>query len=245
MANPNVPTNPGHETVVEREIRKLKQRLVDEATTAVGMLEAALTALFALDREGAQQIRRRDDIIDQEEVEIEEECFRLISLKQPYGHDFRMIAFILKVNADVERIADNASSIAKIVRQFPEGEAPQWPTAVKELAQRVPMRCHQLLRAVLNEDEWAARELIKTDETIDLIERGLFEETVAMMQQHPDQVRHGLLIVRIGRSLERVGDLLANIAEDVVYLTTGEIVRHSKRKGTPREQTPPAPEDLE
>ncbi len=228
MPNPNV--QPGPESAFEREIRKLRDRLVEAATVAVGMLEAALTALFAHDVEGAQQIRRRDDLVDYEEVAIEEECFRLIALKHPYGHDFRMIAFILKVNADVERIADNATSIAKVVRQIPESGSPPWPTALKELAQRVPMRCHQLLRAVMNEDEAAAREVIKGDDTIDELEKQLLEETVSLMEQQPEFVRPGLLIVRVGRSLERVGDLLANIAEDVVYLKTGQIVRHEKRK---------------
>lgn len=230
---PNVPHGAGPESFVEREIRKLKQRLVDEATVAVGMLEAALTALFALDAEGAQQIRRRDDVVDYEEVAIEEECFRLIALKHPYGHDFRMIAFILKVNGDVERIADNATSIAKIVKQIPADPPPAWPTALKELAQRVPMRCHQLLRAVLNEDEAAAREVIKGDDSIDQLEKDLVEESIVLMERDTTFVRPGLLIVRVGRALERVGDLLANIAEDVVYLKTGQIVRHEKRKQGP------------
>ena len=97
------PSNPGSSSEppshLEVELTELKRRLVREAVVAVGMLESSLTALWKLDRASATEIRQRDNTIDAEEVEIEERCLRLMALHQPFARDFRILAFILKVNA--------------------------------------------------------------------------------------------------------------------------------------------------
>ncbi len=217
-------------TAFERETAQLKRRLIEEATEAISMLEASLEALFLLDEEAGRVVRRRDDDIDINEVAIEQACLRLLTLYQPVAHDFRLIAFVLKVNCEIERIADNAVSIAKILRDFDENAPPQWPTSLRELALRVPLRCHEVVRIMRDEDAQTARDIIKADKIIDRLERRLFDETVDMMARNSDLLPAGLLIGRLGRTLERVGDLGSNIAESVIYLSTGEIVRHAKRR---------------
>jgi phosphate transport system protein len=224
------PLGGGARGAFDRSIQQLKRRLVSEATSAIAMLEASLDALWKLDVEGAKDVRRRDDRIDEEEVAIEAECFRLLALEHPFARDFRLIAFILKVNADVERVADHASGIAKVTGKIDKAHMPQWPTALQEMGQRVPLMCHSLLRAVLDEDGAIARQIVEEDETIDALEKRLFEEADEMMRKDPETTRNGLLIYRIGRDLERVGDLMKNIAEDVIYLATGAIVRHEAKR---------------
>lgn len=218
---------------VENMLVQLRRRLIQEATLAVGMLESALDALWTLDHERAREVRARDDRVDSEEVAIEKECFRLLALEQPFARDFRVVTFILKVNADIERVADHAVSIAKCVTRIQGSPPPRWPTALVELGQRVPMMCHALLRAVLREDTEAARTIVADDETIDRLDRQLFDETLALMHDEPKALANGMLIYRIGRELERIGDLMTNIAEDIVYLNTGAIIRHDdKRKNS-------------
>jgi len=225
---------------IERRLAALRRRLVREATLAIEMLEQSLRALLALDVELARAVRREDDHVDREEVAIETECFEILTLFNPYAKDFRRLAFILKVNADLERAADHAASIAKIVvrlnESLPEGRVrPPVPTALIELAERVPLTCHQLMRAVLHEDEAAARVIVAQDQLIDRLERQVFSEVLEYMQAGPEYHAAGLLLSRCGRELERVGDLMANVAEDVVYLASGQIIRHEKR---PRTGTP-------
>lgn len=232
----------------DRSVVGLKRRLIQEATVAIGMLEAALDALWKLDAPAAKEVRRRDDRIDQEEVAIEQECYRLLTLEQPFARDFRVITFILKVNSDIERVGDHASSIAKIATRMDPAHPPKWPTALVDMGQRVPVMCHSLLRAVLDEDAHLAAQIIAEDEIIDGLEKRLFEETQDLMRKDPREIHNGLLIYRLGRELERIGDLMKNIAEDVTYLVTGSIVRHeakrqahaAKNHGTPSDAPPNA-----
>jgi len=223
---------PERETGLIKDVRSLKRRICDEATIAVGMLEAALAALWELDTEAAASVIERDERIDREEVAIEEAAFRIMTLQQPVAREFRTLAFILKANNDVERVGDHACSVAKsavkLARAVPAGF--HWPTSLLELGQRVPMACHALLRALIDEDAEAAKEIVIGDKAIDRLTRELFDETVKFMGTFPNAHAAGLLIYRIGRELERVGDLMTNIAEDIVYLTTGEIIRHEEKR---------------
>lgn len=236
-SSPSAAITPG---VVEphllKDAKSVKRRLTDEATVVVGMLESALTALFELDTQRANEILTTDDRVDREEVAIEEACFRVMTLQAPVARDFRMLTFILKVNADVERVADHACSISKVTLKLADAPAPPWPTSLVELGQRVPMTCHALLRAMHDEDAAAAKEIVLDDKTIDRLNRRLFDEVLDFMGNPPphssEATTHatGLLLYRVGRELERVGDLMTNIAEDIVYLATGEIIRHEKRR---------------
>jgi phosphate transport system protein len=226
----DMPRPGGLQPTLVREIEGVRRRLVEEATSAVGMLEAAMAALWELDTTAAAEILKRDESIDREEVEIEETVFRLMALHQPVARDFRILAFVLKVNADIERVGDHACSVAKIVFKLADQGPVAWPTSLQELGQRVPMACHKLLRALLDEDPNAAKQVIVEDKVLDRLNRHLFDETVALMQNHQDAHATGLLVYRVGRELERVGDLMTNIAEDLVFLVTGEIVRHEKKR---------------
>lgn len=235
----NEPNEPGSH-VFERRIILLKRRLVREATLAIGMLESALDALWTLDTAGAKLVRQEDDQVDREEVAIEQEGFEILALQHAFARDFRTITFVLKVNADIERVADHATGIAKIAnriaKKMPPGTVPQWPTALRDLGQRLPMQCHELLRAVLDEDAQAASRLVEADETIDQLDRRLFEEVIEMMKAEgktDSALAIGLHIARVGRELERVGDLMKNIAEDLIYLVTGKIVRHRDKSAPP------------
>ncbi|MAY74780.1 MAG: phosphate transport system regulatory protein PhoU [Phycisphaerae bacterium] len=233
---------PQGNTGLTTALSQLRRRVVRSANIAIDMLEASLHALHNADHLVAEQVRLRDDAVDDEEVWIEQECLRLLTLQRPYGQDFRLLAFCMKVNADIERVADHATSIAKVALQVDPDDIPQWPTALVELGDRVPVLCHTLLRAVLDEDVDAARALVKGDEVIDKLDKQLFEEIKAWIAARPDEATHAMLAYRLGRELERVGDLMTNIAEDIVYLVTGRIIRHQRDPADASEPLPPVEE---
>lgn len=225
---------PGPLSPFHRDLLSLRRRLIRAASVSVDMLDASIWALWNNDKTLAAEIRLRDDEVDDEEVAIEQECLRLLTLQQPYGQDFRSLAFCLKVNADIERVADHATSLAKVTLQLKESEHPSWPVSLVEIGDRIPEMCQGLLRSVLDEDVDGARALITKDSVIDRLDKRLFTEITDWIKRDPQSAELGLLCYRVGRELERVGDLLGNIAEDVVYLATGKIIRHQRpEKGPP------------
>lgn len=217
----------------DRRIVALKKRLVREATIAIGMLEKAIAALWKLDVDAAREVRREDDSVDREEVAIEQETLEILALHHPFARDFRALAFIIKVNGEVERSADHACSVAKVILRIvehrPGQSPPRWPQSLIELGERVPAICHELVRCVLDEDIEGARKLTAADKVIDQLDKRLFAEAIEMgVGGDANAVAMSMHIARLGRELERIGDLMVNIAEELVYLGTGTIVRHQK-----------------
>jgi phosphate transport system protein len=215
---------------VQREIAALKARVQKEASTAVGMLESACEALFKLDEPAARGVMVIDDQVDTEEVHIEEEGLRILVLFQPYARDFRTITALLRVNADLERLADHATSIAKLTLKLKALGVAAFPTSLIELGQRVPMQCHALLTSLGSEDAESARSVIRADITIDTLDKRLFDECIAVIGHTHESKAAALLMYRCGRELERVGDLAGAIAEDLIYIAGGAIVRHKEKR---------------
>lgn len=233
-----VPLRVANDTQLDHQLSALRRRLIREASQAADLLAQSLEVLWSVDHDGVQEIRDIEDEIDAEEVMIEQECYRILALQQPYGADFRLITFCLKVNSDIERLADHAASIAKLSRKF-VSQSPDWPSSLREMGERVPVMCQELLRAVINVDPDAAREVVARDKIIDRLDKQTFRELSAKIETHPTSAAQYMLMYRISRELERVGDLLGNIAEDIIYLVTGEIVRHEARDGNGQRIRPP------
>jgi phosphate transport system protein len=229
---PKISTEPlrvANDTQLDQQLAALRRRLIREASQATDLLKQSLDLLWSSNTEGFKEIRTIEKQIDQEEVRIEQECFRILALQQPFGADFRLITFSLKANSDIERLADHASSIAKISKKI-EWESPDWPESLREMGERVPVMCQELLRAVINADAQAAKNVVERDKVIDRLDKQTFKDLTVKIETNPDKAADYMLMYRISRELERVGDLLGNIAEDIVYLVTGDIVRHAPKK---------------
>jgi len=218
-------------TQLDSMLTSLRRRLIREASQAVDLLAQSLDVLWAADadEEGEKEIRRIEKQIDQEEVRIEQECFRILALQQPFGADFRLITFSLKANSDIERLADHASSIAKLSKKF-DAASPDWPESLREMGERIPVMCQELLRAVIGADAEAAQVVVERDKIIDKLDKQTFMDLANKIETNPESASDYMLMYRISRELERVGDLLGNIGEDVVYLVTGNIIRHAPKK---------------
>ena len=212
--------------VLDEQLGALRRRLIREASQAIEILKSSVDALWDLDHSSASMIADIEREIDHEEVRIEQECYRILTLKNPFAADFRLITFCLKVNSDIERVADHAFSITKITGKL-EPPAPEWPPSLREMGERIPMMCERLLRAVVNTDVELARKVVLDDKAIDKLDRQAFREISERLQHDPSSADASLLMYRVTRELERVGDLLGDIAEGVIYLQTGTIVRHA------------------
>lgn len=231
------------EATVAVRVSSLRRRLYREAHQAIDMLESALEALWRLDHAAAAEVRRRDDRVDAEEIEIERGCVRLLedlaSSSRADQRDVRFVTFCLKVNMHVERVADHAASIAKLTLRMDPGRPPSWPTSLTELGERVPRTCHLLFKAVMDEDPAQAMLFVGRDEVLDRLDARVQAEIESLSERGEISFRTALAMYRISRDLERVGDLMANVGEEVVHLTTGRIVRHGEsRRGRNRPSAP-------
>jgi len=196
------------------------------ASAVEDMLLEASDAVRRVDHALARRIIDRDEEIDQEEVAIETEVLRLMTLFQPMGTNMRQLCTVLKVNNDLERVADCAVNIAERVRHLSQEAVEQARTELKDIYPVVRRMLHDAIRAYATADEEIARRVRAEDETIDAFYGDFVRRTCAQADRSPDSMNAYLDILSVAKSLERIADLASNIAEDVIYLVTGQIVRH-------------------
>lgn len=190
-------------------------------------LDDAISSLLSDNYVLAQKVIEGDSEIDQQEVQIEEECLKIIALYQPVSRDLRLIAAILKVNNDLERIADHAVNIAQITWSLRDNPIKEFPPHLPEMAQKVTDICHRGFQAFIDGNLEEARNIGREDRTVDELEKYIYAETKKAREAGTLQFDHALQLHRFARELERVSDLMTNIAEDTIYFITGKIVRHS------------------
>lgn len=210
-----------------REVDNLKTEIVALATRVEESLRAAVKSLITHDVRAAEQVIQNDQQIDRIEVEIEEECLKIMALHQPVAIDLRVVVAILKINNDLERIGDLAVNIAE--RAVALSQYQDIPTRFdfKGMGDKVQVMVRKSLDALVNLDSGKAQEVLRSDDEIDAIHREMYSQVRSEIASRPDQVDYFIQLLAVSRNLERVADHATNVAEDVIYLIDGQIVRHS------------------
>jgi phosphate transport system protein len=206
----------------------LRRRSLRMAAQVEDMLQECDEFVFRADEVLARRVAARDEEIDAEEVGVETEVIRLLALYQPVGRDLRLLAAILKVNSDLERVADCTVNIAERARHLEVQELANETEELKQLFPLVRRALRNAVQAYSAEDADVARRVIHDDGAIDATYGQIVRRVVAAA---PRDSRHmaGLFdLLSIAKNLERVADHATNIAEDVIFLATGTIVRHSR-----------------
>jgi phosphate transport system protein len=207
--------------LVHRDVLSLSatvEEMIDKATQALSQRAAGL----------AEHVIATDPRVDEREVHIEEECLKILALHQPVASDLRRIATVVKANGDLERIGDlavNVAQRAKCLREYPAFPMPRRLPRMVTLA--VGM-VRGALDAFVNLASAEARRICMMDDDVDELNRLIIEELLSLMESDPDMVRPGLHCFSATRQIERIADHATNIAEDVIYLVEGEIVRHRR-----------------
>ena len=212
----------------QRELEQLKRSLLSLCGLVEDQVQRAVHALVLRDPDAAQQVELRDAEINQREVEIEEECLKLLALYQPVASDLRFIIAALKINNDLERIGDLAVNLAHKARtfaQFPEFENPFDLRRMWELVQTM---LRDSVHAMVRLDPKLAHEVCDRDAQINEHKRRIRLLAEELIQQNPSQTRPLLALAAAARNLERIADHATNIAEDVIYLAEGRIPRHQR-----------------
>lgn len=212
----------------EREIDRLKKKVL----TLCGMVEEAVfkavKAVESRDALLAERVREADRDIDSMEVEIEEDCLKIFALHQPVAIDLRFLVAVLKLNNDLERIGDLAVNIAHRVRPLAELRGSTEFFDFQGMAEKAKIMLRKCIEALVTMDVPLAREVCASDDEVDEMNRQMYIKIHAAIKQNPQQSEQLLQLFAVSRNLERIADHATNIAEDVIYMIQGEIVRHGR-----------------
>jgi phosphate transport system protein len=211
---------------LQRDLDDLQHDLIALAGLVEAAIHNAIRALRGRDRVLARQVIDGDAQIDQEENHIDEECLKILALHQPVAVDLRRIVAALLINTDLERMGDLAEDIAGRALEM----AALAPVPVSDKLQRMAdlttMMVRQSLDAFVGMNTLMAQAVIRMDDEVDRYHAEIIAEVVAAMKRSPALIEPGLSLFSAVRHLERIADHATNVAEDVVYLVEGEIVRH-------------------
>ncbi|MCS7159263.1 MAG: phosphate signaling complex protein PhoU [Gemmatales bacterium] len=212
-----------------RDLINLEKRVWKLAGRVLQTVDQAIRALCDRQMELALELLRPevDTQIDMEEVEVENECLKILALHQPVAADLRRVAGILKINTDLERVGDLAINIAERAVAFLQGRVIlSIPSQLRQMTDLAKEMVHLSLDAFRRSDARLAREICLMDETVDRVNRQIIEHLIEVMKQAPENIEPGLNLFSTSRHLERIADHATNIAEDVVYMVEGQIIRH-------------------
>lgn len=189
-------------------------------------LRQGIQSLQKRDFSRAVEIQDEDSLVDSLEVRVEEECLKILALHQPVATDLRYIVAVLKINGDLERIGDLSSSLARHSSDLIRKNQIAIPQQIYDLSQLTREMLHQSLDALVARDVNACQRILHRDKLVDALYIDVYEWFKKQTQSHPEDVGAFLDIYMSSKDLERIADHACNIAEDIIYLVTGEIVRH-------------------
>ncbi|MEA1951892.1 MAG: phosphate signaling complex protein PhoU [Planctomycetota bacterium] len=210
----------------QREIDALKKHLLSLCAVVDQQVHLSVRALIDRDEELASEVRKRDLDIDNREVEIEEECLKILALYQPVAVDLRFIVAVLKINNDLERIGDLAVNIANKARTLAASPPVAIPFDLTGMSEKTQAMLRDSIDALVNLDTKLADEVCGRDDEVDRMKHDIRRQGEEMIAAEPAQTKMLMRLLAASRNLERIADLATNIAEDVIYLVDGKIVRH-------------------
>jgi len=213
---------------LQRQLSKLKEHILALGALVEEAVADAIRAIETRDAVLAAQVIERDTEIDLMEVDIEEECLHTLALHQPVAFDLRYVVAVLKINNDLERIADLAVNIAEKVELLNKNQAPKPPTGMEMsvVAAKVRMMVKQSLDAMVDINPELAELVIQSDDEVDLLHKQTYLMVKQNIRTNPENVELSINLLSVSRNLERIADHAVNIAEDVVYMAKGDILRH-------------------
>jgi len=209
-----------------RAIETLKKKILAVGAAVEERISQAIIAVVKRDAALAQQVAEGDDEIDEMEVEVEEDCLKILALYQPVAIDLRFVVAVLKMNNDLERMADTAVNIARRAEYLATQPQADLPHSLTDMTQKVQKMVKQSLDALVQGDTTLARKVCVADREVDQLNKEMHVRVQQEIRAHPEQVERLIHTLSISRHLERIGDLATNVAEDVIYTVEGEIVRH-------------------
>ena len=211
---------------LQREIENLKKKVLALGARVETAVREATLSIENRDYELARSIIQNDPRIDIMEVDVEEDCLKVLALHQPVAIDLRFIVAVLKINNDLERIGDLAVNIAErsafLAKQPPVG----FSLGLVEMANKAQDMLKHSLDALVNLSSGLAQEVCAGDDEVDAMNRQMYLKIQDAIKSNPEKLESLIHLLSVSRHLERIADHATNIAEDVIYMVEGRIARH-------------------
>jgi phosphate transport system protein len=215
---------------LHRDLGRLQQHIIRLSERVEETVRKSVTALRSGRYDLALDVIQGDVEVDRMEVEIEEECLKVLALHQPVAVDLRFVAACLKIDNDLERMGDLAVNIAERAIDLSNLPPVAVPAGLEPMTEAVTGMIRKALHAFVRQDPDEAREVLAADDAVDELNRKIFRELRRAMHEDPDLIDACLPLWSVSRHLERIADHATNVAEDVYYLVKGEIIRHARGK---------------
>jgi len=215
---------------MEKEIDKLNKRILALCAQVEEQVWHAVKSIKERNDDLARKVISHDTDIDEEEVDIEEECLKILALHQPVAIDLRFIITVLKINNDLERIGDLAVNIAERALFLAEQPKINISIDLLDMAQNAQLMLRRSLDALINRNPEIAYQVCASDDTVDHMNRQMYLKVQEAILKNPEQISALIQLLSASRHLERIADHATNIAEDVIYMIEGQIIRHKNEE---------------
>jgi phosphate transport system protein len=204
----------------------LKKQVLSLCAMVEEQVERAVRALVERDQDLARAVEQRDGDVDRREVEVEEECLKTLALHQPVAIDLRFVVAVLKMNNDLERVGDLAVNIARKAATFAGQPPMEIPFDLPGMWEKTRSMLRDSIDALVNRDAALAHNVCARDDAVDQAKHQIRRSVEEMMGAQPGRIPALLSLLAVSRNLERIADHATNIAEDVIYMVEGRIIRH-------------------
>jgi phosphate transport system protein len=213
---------------LHRDLDKLKKEMLRLGNLVESAINNAFIALNNRENISIDEVFANEELINEMEVQIEEDCLKILALHQPVAVDLRFIVVVLKVNNDLERMGDIAKNIAERARDLMESDLiPELNKAMLSLPDLVRTMVRNSLDSLVKLDDELARKIIEMDDQVDEINREMYAIVKSLVAERPEIAEPAINLLSTSRNMERIGDLCTNIAEDVIFVVEGKVVRHA------------------
>ena len=212
----------------QRDLARLSDQISELSSLVVDACDKAIVMLQNFDLVLANEILAAETRINEMEVDVEEECLKILALHQPTSSDLRYVILVLKVNNDLERIGDQVVNIAERIKFLVDKERVVADVSLLDMGQIASRMVHDALRALVKRDSEGAREVLSMDDDLDVLHAQSYAKLQAVMMERPNIVPSAVSYLTISSNLERIGDLATNIAEETIFMEEGEVVRHQE-----------------
>jgi phosphate transport system protein len=213
---------------LEREIEKLKRNILSLSALVEESVRNAVKSIEDRDAELAEKVIEDDLRVDRAEIEVEEDCLKILALYQPVAIDLRFVIAVIKINNDLERIGDLSVNIAERAVDLAQQKRTSIPFDFTDMSHKAQTMLKKSLDALVNMDTTLAHDVRMSDDEVDAIHRRMYAEVENSIRRDPDRAESLIELMGVSQNLERIADHATNIAEDVIYMIDGEIVRHRK-----------------